>query len=101
MAHGMRRNIFFSAAVSSLAVCCQQFTSIAIGAASTLEPLPAVSEEGYCGYYGNFYRVEEINKHVILYVRHFSIKIHSIFILYIFFEFFAASSLFTATGERN
>lgn len=50
----------------------RQFTSVSIGVASTLEPftVPAVSEEGYCGYYGNFYRVEQINKHVILYLRH-------------------------------
>ncbi|KAI2649584.1 Transcription factor CP2 [Labeo rohita] len=43
----------------------RQFTSVSIGVASTLEPftVPAVSEEGYCGYYGNFYRVEQINKH--------------------------------------
>ncbi|KAK2885404.1 hypothetical protein QQF64_021233 [Cirrhinus molitorella] len=43
----------------------RQFTSVSIGATSTLEPftVPAVSEEDYCGYYGNFYRVEQINKH--------------------------------------
>jgi len=49
-----------------------QCASRAIEAANALEPfdIPALSEGEYCGYYGNFYRVEEINKHVILYIRH-------------------------------
>lgn len=53
-------------------LCKRHRISRSIGAASVLESvtLPAVSEEDYCGYYGNFYRVEEINKHVILYTRH-------------------------------